>query len=116
MIRSILTLTLGSAAVALASPALSAPGGGHAGGPSTTAIGARGGSQGPMNASPNGVARSNINSVLHDTTTTPTTTTPTTPTTGGSQSLMHASPNGITHASPNSVLARSGVPGTALPG
>ena len=49
MIRNVITIALGSAAVALAAPAIAAPGGGggHGGGPSATGVGARAGSQGP---------------------------------------------------------------------
>ena len=89
-----------------------AVGGAH--GASTTAIGARAGSQGPMNASPGGIVNSSTNSVLHGTATTPTTSSTIRAT--NSQSLQHASPNGIAHSSTSSVLARGSVAGTALPG
>jgi len=111
MARNILTIALGTAAVAFAAPALGAPGGGH--GPSATGVGARVNSQGAIRANPNAVINSNANSVLH-------TTTPTVNTNVNgrvnSQGVLNANPNGISHSSSNSALARGAVSSTALPG
>jgi len=104
------TASVAGAAIAFAAPALAGPPGG---GPSSVGIGARANSQGSVNASPQGMLNSNVNSALHTTTTT---TTPGASATTNSQGLMHASPNGIANASSSSVLARSGVAATALPG
>jgi hypothetical protein len=113
MIRNVISIALGGAALALAAPSIAAPGGGHGGGPSAAGVGARAGSQGPVNASPNGVLHSSPNSVLHDTTTTPTVNTNVK---ANSQGVLHANPNGISHSSSSSALARGAVASTALPG
>ena len=105
--RNLLIAAVSTAALTIAAPALAAPGGG--GGPSAAGIGARVNSQGAINASPNGVLNSNVNSAVHGTATTTTRAT-------NSQGLQHASPTGISHSSSSSVLARGAVAGTALPG
>jgi hypothetical protein len=119
MIRKILTVTVGAAALAIAGPAIAGPGGGHGGnggghgangggvgaGANANAGGHMGGAgQGGLNAGVNAnlggkvTTNTNDSGVLN------------------SQGLLHASPNGIAHASPNSVLARGAVAGTSLTG
>lgn len=121
MIGKILTASLASAAMALASAAVAGPpGGGHAtgggmgsmqmGGPSAAGMNARANSQGMLNASPQGIANSSMNSALQTTTTMPTT-----QTMPGSQALQHASPTGIAHANSHSVLASGSVAAGTLP-
>ena len=119
MIRNVITLALGSAAVALATPAVAAPGGGHAGGNAGASVNAganaRVNSQGAIHANPNAVINSNVNSALH-TTTPPVNTNVNTNAKVNSQGMLHANPNGISHSSSNSALARGAVSSTALPG
>ena len=123
MFRNVLTAGAAVTALAFAAPVLAKPGGGaganaganvNAGtrGPSSTGIDARVNSQGSINASPQGVLRSNTNSAIHGTTTT------TTPTlrAPNSQGPLHANPRAISRANSNSVLARGAVAPTALPG
>jgi hypothetical protein len=126
MLLKTITASVAGAAIAVAAPALADPppgagagagaganvNAGAMGGPSGAAIDARVNSQGSVNASPQGVLNSNVNSALHTTTTTP----PGTSATTNSQGLQHASPTGIAHANSNSVLARGAVAATALPG
>ena len=141
MFGKILAVSVATAALAISAPALAAGHGGGGGGggmggmggnpnagmggmggmggPSSTAIDARANSQGPMNASPNGIEYSSPNSVLHTnstTTTTQPTTTTTNPAAGVSQGPAHASTTGIAHANQHSVLASGAVPSTSLPG
>jgi len=123
MLRNVLTAGIAVTALAFAAPTLAKPGGGagagaganvNAGarGPSQTGIDARVNSQGSINASPQGVLRSNTNSAVQGTTTT------TTPTVRApnSQGLLHANPRAISRANSNSVLARGAVPSASLPG
>lgn len=95
------------AAVAISAPAIAGPRGGGNG----VGGGATVNSQGALNASPNGIQNSSVNSVLKVNST---------PSANvravNSQGLAHASANGIAHASPNSVLARGSVSSTSLPG
>ena len=125
MIRNVLSVALGSAAIALASPVIAGPGGGHGGGPggganisaganmnagamggpSQTGINAGVNAQGSINASPNSALNRNA-----------TTTTTTTTRAINSQGPFRASPTGIVHASPNSVLGRGAVSSITLPG
>jgi hypothetical protein len=115
MTRSIITIALGSAAMAFAGPAIAAPGGGHAGGNAGASVNAganaRVNSQGAIQANPNSILNSNVNSALH--TTTPTVNTNTRV---NSQGVLNANPSGISHSSSNSALARGAVSSTALPG
>ena len=109
MIRTIFTATLAGSALALAAPALAAPGG--IGGGAGMGAGANinaGGMAGPS-------AHANVNAGLnaHTTTATPPTTNPAV---GVSQGPAHASVNGIAHANSHSVLAAGAVPSTSLPG
>ena len=116
MFSKILTAASAGAALIVAAPlfaqAHGGPGGnsGGAGGPAGSAGStASMHSQGPMNASPNGMSHASPNSVLNSGTTTTTTT-------SGSQGLQHASPTGIAHANSNSALARGAVSTTTLTG
>lgn len=127
MIRTIFAASVATAAIALASPALAAPGGGGGGGPrvgaganagmnagamggpSQAGINARINSQGPLHASPQAISRASPNSVLNSTTTTTTKAL-------NSQGLQHASPTAIMRANQASALARGAVPSTSLPG
>lgn len=129
MIRNILRTTIAATAIALAGPALADPGGGHGGGqgnnaggnvnvntnagvPSQNALDSRVNSQGPVNASPNGIENSSPNSVLKTNPAAPATTT----TTVRGQGTLHANPNAVGRASSSSVHARGTVQASALPG
>ena len=130
MLRNILSTALVGAAIVVAGPALAGPGGGGGhggaapigmrggfgaamgpsmGGPSRGIVNQRVNSQGMLDASSRGVARSNTRSALHAQATTRVRG-------ATSQSLMHASLNAISRASPRSALARASVPRSALPG
>ena len=131
MLRNILSTAFIGASIVVAGPALAGPGGGggHGGGgapigmrggfgaamgpnmngPSRVSINPRVNSQGTLNASSRGIARSNTGSALHAQATTRVRG-------ATSQSLMHASLTAISRASPRSALARASVPRAALPG
>lgn len=130
MLRNILSTALVGASIVVAGPALAGPGGGggHGGGasigmrggfgaamgpsmgePSRVNINSRVNSQGMLNSSSRGIARSNSRSALHAQATTRVHG-------ATNQSLMHASLRAISRASPRSALARASVPRGALPG
>jgi hypothetical protein len=124
MFKFIIALS-GSAAVAIAGPALAQDRGGH--GQGGAAAGMH--SQGPANASPNGMNHASPNSILNrdsmSTATgsimgnqdrTGTSYNPNSPAAQRSQGPAHASPNGMMHANENSVLARGAVSATQLEG
>lgn len=116
MLRNILTASV--AALTFAAPTLAKPGaGGAAGmntninagthGPSQSGIDARVNSQGPANASQNGIDHASPNSVLQTNSTTNTTL---------NRSQQRASTNAVGHANTHSSLARGAVSADTLTG
>jgi len=108
MIRTIFAASLAGTALALAAPALAAPGG--QGGGASMGAGANVHAGTMAGPSVTAIDHANVNAGLNA----PTTTT-TNPAVGVSQGPAHASVNGIAHANSHSVLAAGSVPGTSLP-
>jgi hypothetical protein len=113
MIRTIFTATLAGTTLALAAPALAAPGGHGGGGGMGAGAGANVNAGAMTGPSATAINHANVNAGLNAPTTTTTTTT--NPAVNVSQGPNHASTTGIAHANSHSVLAAGSVPGTSLP-
>ena len=105
MIRTIFAASLAGTALALAAPALAAPGG--QGGGASMGAGANVHAGTMAGPSATAIDHANVNAGLSAPTTNPAA--------GVSQGPAHASVNGIAHANSHSVLAAGSVPGTSLP-